>query len=89
MNYPAPRDGGIFRVKLDQNRVALQAIRDQVPLEVLRATTTTSWSGEVGLRGPDGIERSLDVDLLFHRWRGMTAAELLSRTGDLTVSVRL
>jgi glycogen debranching enzyme len=29
------------------------------------------------------------VDLLFHRWRGMTSAELLRRDGDLTVTVRL
>lgn len=29
------------------------------------------------------------VDLLFHRWRGMTSAELLRRDGDVTVTVRL
>jgi glycogen debranching enzyme len=29
------------------------------------------------------------VDLLFHRWRGTTSAEVLRRTGDLRVTVRL
>jgi len=29
------------------------------------------------------------VDLLFHRWRGTTSAEVLDRRGDLRVVVRL
>jgi hypothetical protein len=29
------------------------------------------------------------VDLLFHRWRGTTSAEVLRRSGDLRVTVRL
>ena len=29
------------------------------------------------------------VDLLFHRWRGTTSAEVLGRTGDVRVTVRL
>ena len=29
------------------------------------------------------------VDLLFHRWRGTTSAEVLKRSGDLRVTVRL
>ena len=48
-------------------RGLLQAIRDQVPREAMSSTETTTWSGEVGFRGPDGIERTLDVDLLLHR----------------------
>ncbi|MEO5724487.1 MAG: EAL domain-containing protein, partial [Ilumatobacteraceae bacterium] len=41
---------------------------------------TSQWSGEVGFRGPDGLERILDVDLVIHRdehgvieyWGGVT-----------------
>ena len=29
------------------------------------------------------------VDLLFHRWRGITSAEVLGRSGDVHVTVRL
>ena len=29
------------------------------------------------------------VDLLFHRWRGTTSAEVLRKTGDLEVTIRV
>jgi len=48
-------------------RGLLQAIRDQVPREVIASSQSTKWSGEVGFRGPDGLERTLDIDLLLHR----------------------
>jgi diguanylate cyclase (GGDEF)-like protein/PAS domain S-box-containing protein len=48
-------------------RGLLQAIRDQVPREVMAGSATSSWTGEVGFRGPDGIERTLDIDLMLHR----------------------
>ena len=48
-------------------RSLLQTIRDQVPRELLIASTTAQWNGEVGFRGPDGLERMLDVDLVIHR----------------------
>jgi len=48
-------------------RGLLQAIRDQVPREVMNASTSTVWTGEVGFRGPDGLERTIDVDLVMHR----------------------
>lgn len=48
-------------------RGLLQAIRDQVPREVMNASVTSSWSGEVGFRSHDGLQRTLDVDLLLHR----------------------
>ena len=48
-------------------RGLLQAIRDQVPREIMSSSESTVWSGEVGFRGPDGLERTLDVDLLLHR----------------------
>jgi hypothetical protein len=29
------------------------------------------------------------VDLLFHRWRGTTSAEVLRKVGDIAVTIRL
>ncbi|MEX1104905.1 MAG: EAL domain-containing protein, partial [Ilumatobacteraceae bacterium] len=48
-------------------RALLQTVRDQVPRELLVSSTTAQWTGEVGFRGPDGLERILDVDLVIHR----------------------
>ncbi len=48
-------------------RGLLQAIRDQLPREVMHASTSSTWRGEVGFRGPDGLERTIDVDLVMHR----------------------
>ena len=48
-------------------RGLLQAIRDQVPREVMQAPTTSTWSGEVGFRGPDGLQRTLHLDLVMYR----------------------
>ncbi len=48
-------------------RGLLQAIRDQVPREVMNATETSTWTGEVGFRAPDGLGRTLDVDLIMQR----------------------
>lgn len=48
-------------------RGLLQAIRDQVPREIMASSASSMWSGEVGFRGPDGLERTLDIDLMLHR----------------------
>jgi len=48
-------------------RGLLQAIRDQVPRAVMDSTESGTWSGEVGFRGPDGLERTLDIDLMLQR----------------------
>ena len=48
-------------------RGLLQAIRDQVPREIVNSSITSTWTGEVGFRGPDGLERTLDVDLVMRR----------------------
>ncbi len=48
-------------------RGLLQAIRDQVPREVMAGTTSSSWTGEVGFRGSDGMERTLDIEVLLQR----------------------
>lgn len=48
-------------------RSMLQAIRDQMPREVTTSSVSTKWTGEVGFRGHDGIDRTLDLDLVMHR----------------------
>jgi diguanylate cyclase (GGDEF)-like protein/PAS domain S-box-containing protein len=48
-------------------RGLMQTIRDQIPREILTSSTTTQWSGEVAFRGPDALERTLDIDLVVHR----------------------
>ena len=48
-------------------RGLLQAIRDQVPRVLTDSTESGGWTGEVGFRGPDGLERTLDIDLLINR----------------------
>ena len=45
----------------------LQMIRDQVPREVVDSPETSSWRGEISFRAPNGLERTLDVDLVLHR----------------------
>ncbi len=48
-------------------RALMQTIRDQLPRELIIASTTVHWTGEVSFRGPDSLERLLDVDLVIHR----------------------
>jgi glycogen debranching enzyme len=45
------------------------------------------WVGRVTLRNLRLGGGS--VDLLFHRWRGTTSAEVLRKTGDVDVTIRL
>ena len=45
------------------------------------------WLGKVTLSNLRVGEAT--VDLLFHRWRGTTSAEVLRKTGDLDVTIRL
>ena len=53
----------------------------------LRHPNLPEWIGKVtlsNLRVGDAA-----VDLLFHRWRGTTSAEVLRKVGDLSVTIRL
>ena len=55
-------------------------------LELVRPHLPT-WLGKLtvtGLRVGDA-----SVDLLFHRWRGTTSAEVLRKTGELEVTIRV
>ncbi len=45
------------------------------------------WLGKITLKDLRIGEAS--VDLLFHRWRGATSAEVLRKVGDLAVTIRL
>jgi diguanylate cyclase (GGDEF)-like protein/PAS domain S-box-containing protein len=73
-------DNSVDLIRDPSVRALLQTIRDQVPRELLTSSTTSQWSGEVGFRGPDGLERILDTDLVIHRdqhgvieyWGGVT-----------------
>lgn len=48
-------------------RGLLQTIRDQIPRELLTASASVQWSAETTFRGPDSVERLLDVDIVIHR----------------------
>jgi diguanylate cyclase (GGDEF)-like protein/PAS domain S-box-containing protein len=48
-------------------RGLMQVIRDQVPRELITSSETTSWSGEVQVRRPDGLPRVLHLDLVIRR----------------------
>jgi glycogen debranching enzyme len=53
----------------------------------LRHPNLPDWIGKVTLSNLRVGEAS--VDLLFHRWRGTTSAEVLRKVGDLSVTIRL
>jgi diguanylate cyclase (GGDEF)-like protein/PAS domain S-box-containing protein len=72
-------------------RVLMRQIRDQLPRELMTASSSGSWTGEVGFRSPDGFERVLSIDIAAQRdangiveyWGGImrdiTAARQLQR----------
>jgi hypothetical protein len=55
-------------------------------LEIVRPVLPPGLGRVVVRDLPVGAGR---VDLLFHRWRGTTSAEVLRRVGDVRVTVRL
>ena len=66
--------------------LGLRAHADRRELELLRPNLP-DWLGKVtvtNLRVGDA-----SVDLLFHRWRGTTSAEVLRKVGDVSVTIRL
>jgi glycogen debranching enzyme len=69
-----------------QSMLGLHAHADRQELE-LRRPDLPRWLSRVTLtnvRVGDGA-----VDLLFHRWRGTTSAEVLRKVGDISVTIRL
>jgi glycogen debranching enzyme len=69
-----------------QTMLGLRGHGEANELELLRPNLP-DWLGKVtvtNLRIGDA-----SVDLLFHRWRGTTSAEVLRKVGDLSVTIRL
>ena len=69
-----------------ETMLGLRAHAGQGELE-LRHPNLPDWIGRVTLNNLRVGEAS--VDLLFHRWRGTTSAEVLRKVGDLSVTIRL
>jgi len=69
-----------------ETMLGLQAHADRGELE-LRHPHLPDWLNKVTLNDLRIGEAS--VDLLFHRWRGTTSAEVLRKVGDVNVTIRL
>jgi glycogen debranching enzyme len=69
-----------------ETMVGLKAHADRRELELLRPHLP-DWLGKVTITNLRIGDAS--VDLLFHRWRGTTSAEVLRKVGDLSVTIRL
>jgi len=69
-----------------QTMLGLRGHAEANELELLRPNLP-DWLGKVTVTNLRIGEAS--VDLLFHRWRGTTSAEVLRKVGDLSVTIRL
>ena len=69
-----------------QTMLGLRAHADRAELE-LSHPHLPDWLGKVTLT--DLRVGDASVDLLFHRWRGTTSAEVLRKVGDVAVTIRL
>jgi hypothetical protein len=66
--------------------LGLQAHADRAELE-LSHPHLPGWLGRVSLS--DLRVGDASVDILFHRWRGTTSAEVLHKVGRLDVTIHL
>jgi glycogen debranching enzyme len=69
-----------------QTMLGLRAHADRGELELIRPNLP-DWLTKVTVSNLRVGEAS--VDLLFHRWRGTTSAEVLRKVGDVAVTIRL
>ncbi|MFL5684900.1 MAG: glycogen debranching N-terminal domain-containing protein [Chloroflexota bacterium] len=69
-----------------ETMLGLRAHADRHELELLHPHLP-DWLGKVTLT--DLRVGDASVDLLFHRWRGTTSAEVLRKVGDVAVTIRL
>jgi glycogen debranching enzyme len=69
-----------------QTMLGLRAHADRKELELWHPHLP-DWLGKVTLT--DLRVGDASVDLLFHRWRGTTSAEVLRKVGDVAVTIRL
>ena len=65
------------------------AVRNQVPREVLAGTAKSSWSGEMGHRSPDGFMRTLAVTLHVVRGADSTIDHYSVIARDITENKQL
>jgi glycogen debranching enzyme len=69
-----------------QTMLGLRPHADRNELELFRPNLP-DWLGKVTVTNLRVGEAS--VDLLFHRWRGTTSAEVLRKVGDVALTIRL
>ena len=69
-----------------ETMLGLRAHASRKELELYRPNLP-DWLGKVTITNLRVGEAT--VDLLFHRWRGTTSAEVLRKTGDVDVTIRL
>ncbi len=69
-----------------ETMLGLRAHAERGELELLRPQLP-SWLGRVTITNLR--VGAAAVDLLFHRWRGTTSAEVLRKVGDVSVTIRL
>jgi glycogen debranching enzyme len=69
-----------------QTMLGLNPHADRRELELNRPSLP-EWLGKVTISNLRLGEAS--VDLLFHRWRGTTSAEVLRKVGDISVTIRI
>ena len=69
-----------------RSMLGLRAIAERHELELVRPHLPT-WLGKVTISNLRVGDAS--VDLLFHRWRGTTSAEVLRKDGELEVTIRM
>jgi len=69
-----------------ETMLGLRAHADRNELELLHPHLP-DWLGKVTLT--DLRVGDASVDLLFHRWRGTTSAEVLRKVGDVAVTIRI
>ena len=69
-----------------ETMLGLMPHADRAELELFRPNLP-DWLGKVTLTNLRVGEAAVDV--LFHRWRGTTSAEVLRKVGDISVTIRL
>ena len=67
----------MFGARADAVGRSLELVRPHLPTWLGKLTVTNLRVGDAS------------VDLLFHRWRGTTSAEVLRKSGDLEVTIRV
>ncbi len=76
-------------VRDQATRSLVQAIRDQVPREVMTSSQSATWRGEVGFRSPDGFVRTLELQIVVQRAADGTVEYYASSLRDITTAKQL